>query len=143
MELRRILLICLLGMFSINILADNYKFDYAVINNEKVTTVNAPNITATLISSTKATVTYQNETIVLVSKDSLKYEGRGKNGVIVVANKVKGVLSRITIGATVNNQIVMLVYKQIYHESRYWTYIQIHFSYNYTFNRLLRNRVDC
>ena len=96
MELRRILLICLLGMFSINILADNYKFDYAVINNEKVTTVNAPNITA-----------------VLVSKDSLKYEGRGKNGVIVVANKVKGVLSRITIGATVNNQIVMLVYKRI------------------------------
>ena len=113
MELRRILLICLLGMFSINILADNYKFDYAVINNEKVTTVNAPNITATLISSTKDTVTYQNETIVLVSKDSLKYEGRGKNGVIVVANKVKGVLSRITIGATVNNQIVMLVYKRI------------------------------
>ena len=42
MELRRILFICLLGMFSINILADNYKFDYAVINNEKVTTVNAP-----------------------------------------------------------------------------------------------------
>lgn len=90
-----------------------YKFDYAIINNEKVTTVNAPNITATLISSTKATVTYQNETIVLVSKDSLKYEGRGKNGVIVVANKVKGVLSRITIGATVNNQIVMLIYKRI------------------------------
>ena len=113
MELRRILFICLLGMFSINILADNYKFDYAVINNEKVTTVNAPNITATLISSTKATVTYQNETIVLVSKDNLKYEGRGKNGVIVVANKVKGVLSRITIGATVNNQIVMLIYKRI------------------------------
>ena len=112
MELRRILFICLLGMFSINILADNYKFDYAVINNEKVT-VNAPNITATLISSTKATVTYQNETIVLVSKDNLKYEGRGKNGVIVVANKVKGVLSRITIGATVNNQIVMLIYKRI------------------------------
>ena len=90
MGLRRILLICLMCMFSINILADNYKFDYA-----------------------KATVTYQNETIVLVSKDSLKYEGRGKNGVIVVANKVKGVLSRITIGATVNNQIVMLVYKRI------------------------------
>ena len=107
MELRRILFICLLGMFSINILADNYKFDYAVINNEKVTTVNAPNITATLISSTKATVTYQNETIVLVSKDNFK------NGVIVVANKVKGVLSRITIGATVNNQIVMLIYKRI------------------------------
>ena len=113
MELRRILLICLLGMFSINILADNYKFDYAVINNEKVTTVNASNITANLMSATNATVTCQNETIVLTSKDSLKYEGRGKNGVIVVANKAKGVLSRITIGATVNNQIVMLIYKRI------------------------------
>ena len=67
MELRRILFICLLGMFSINILADNYKFDYAVINNEKVTTVNAPYISATLISSSKATVTYQNESFVLVS----------------------------------------------------------------------------
>lgn len=113
MELRKIFFICLLGMFSINILADNYKFDYAVINNEKVTTVNAPNITATLISSTKATVTYQNETITLTSKDGYEYRGYGKNGVMVVANKAKGVLSRITIGATVNNQIVMLIYKRI------------------------------
>ena len=32
---------------------------------------------------------------------------------MVVANKAKGVLSRITIGATVNNQIVMLIYKRI------------------------------
>ena len=90
-----------------------YKFDYAVIDNEKVTTVNAPNITATIISTTKATVTYQKETITLTSKDGIKYEGYGENGVIVVANRVKGVLSRITIGATVNNKIVMLIYKRI------------------------------
>ena len=37
--IKKNIVICLLGMFSINILADNYKFDYAVINNEKVTTV--------------------------------------------------------------------------------------------------------
>ncbi len=34
-------------------------------------------------------------------------------GICIAANKVKGVLSRITIGATVNNQIVMLFYKRI------------------------------
>ena len=33
-----------------------YKFDYAVIDNEKVTTVNAPNIKANIVSHTNATV---------------------------------------------------------------------------------------
>lgn len=42
--------------FSINLYADEYKFDYAVIDNEKVTTVSASNITAHLISESKATV---------------------------------------------------------------------------------------
>lgn len=41
--------------FSINLYADEYKFDYAVIDNEKVTTVSASNITAHLISESKAT----------------------------------------------------------------------------------------
>lgn len=113
MRLRKILLIGLLALLSINALADNYKFDYAIINNEKVTTVNAPNITATMISDTKAIVTYQRETITLTSKDGFKYEGYGENGVMVVANKVNNVLSRITIGATVKTQVVMLVYKRI------------------------------
>jgi hypothetical protein len=40
--------------FSINLYADEYKFDYAVIDNEKVTTVSASNITAHLISESKA-----------------------------------------------------------------------------------------
>lgn len=113
MRLRKILFTCLLAVFSTNVLADNYKFDYAVIGNEKVTTVNAPNITANVISATKATVTYQRETITLTSQDGNEYKGYGKNGVIVVANKINGVLSRITIGATVNNQTVMLIYKRI------------------------------
>ena len=113
MRLKTILLICLPSLLSINILADNYKFDYAVINDEKVTTVNAPNITATIISTTKATVTYQKETITLTSKDGIKYEGYGENGVMVIANKVNNVLSRITIGATVKTQVVMLIYKRI------------------------------
>ena len=52
MRLRKILFTCLLAVFSANVLADNYKFDYAVIGNEKVTTVNAPNITANVISAT-------------------------------------------------------------------------------------------
>ena len=47
--------------FSINLYADEYKFDYAVIDNEKVTTVSASNITAHLISESKATVTYKNK----------------------------------------------------------------------------------
>ena len=51
--------------FSINLYADEYKFDYAVIDNEKVTTVSASNITAHLISESKATVTYKNETVTL------------------------------------------------------------------------------
>ena len=45
-------------VFSINLYADEYKFDYAVIDNEKVTTVSASNITAHLVSESKATVTY-------------------------------------------------------------------------------------
>lgn len=89
-----------------------YKFDYAVIDNQKVTTVNAPNITANIINSAKATVTYQNEIITLTSKDGYEYKGYGQNRVVIVANKVNGVFSRITIGATVNNQTVMLVYKK-------------------------------
>lgn len=90
-----------------------YKFDYAIIDNQKVTTVNAPNITANIINSTKATVTYQNETITLTSKDSYEYIGYGQNKVVIVANKVNGVFSRITIGATVNNQAIILIYKRI------------------------------
>lgn len=113
MKLRKIFFICLLAIFSTNAFADNYKFDYAVIGNEKVTTVNAPNIVANIISTTKATVAYQNETITLTSQNGYEYKGYGKNGVIVVANKVNGVLGRITIGATVNNQTVMLIYKRI------------------------------
>lgn len=89
-----------------------YKFDYVVIDNQKVTTVNAPNITANIINSAKATVTYQNEIITLTSKDGYEYKGYGQNRVVIVANKVNGAFSRITIGATINNQIVMLVYKK-------------------------------
>ena len=61
--------------FSINLYADEYKFDYAVIDNEKVTTVSASNITAHLISESKATVTYKNETVTLISKDGYEYKG--------------------------------------------------------------------
>lgn len=98
---------------SFSIYADNYKFDYAVIDNEKVTTVSAPNITANLISSYKATVTYGQETITLTSKDGYEYVGYGQNKVMIVANKINGALSRITIGCEVKGQIVMLIYKRI------------------------------
>lgn len=98
---------------SINVYADNYKFDYAVIDNEKVTTVSASNITAFLISASKATVTYKNETVVLTSKDGYEYKGYGESGVVIVSNKVNGVLSRITIGGLFNGQTVMLIYKRI------------------------------
>ena len=86
--------------FSINLYADEYKFDYAVIDNEKVTTVSASNITAHLISESKATVTYE-------------YKGFGESGVVIVSNRVNGVLSRITIGGTFRGQTVILVYKRI------------------------------
>lgn len=99
--------------FSINLYADEYKFDYAVIDNEKVTTVSAPNITAHLVSASKATVTYKNETVTLTSKDGYEYKGFGESGVVVVSNKVNGVLSRITIGGTFRGQTVILVYKRI------------------------------
>ena len=89
--------------FSINLYADEYKFDYAVIDNEKVTTVSASNITAHLISESKATVTYKNETVTLISKDGYEYKGFGESGV----------LSRITIGGTFRGQTVILVYKRI------------------------------
>ena len=56
--------------FSINLYADEYKFDYAVIDNEKVTTVSASNITAHLISESKATVTYKNEKEIFSSSSS-------------------------------------------------------------------------
>ena len=65
-------------VFSINLYADEYKFDYAVIDNEKVTTVSASNITAHLVSESKATVTYKNETVTLTSKDGYEYKGFGK-----------------------------------------------------------------
>ena len=99
--------------FSINLYADEYKFDYAVIDNEKVTTVSASNITAHLISESKATVTYKNETVTLISKDGYEYKGFGESGVVIVSNRVNGVLSRITIGGTFRGQTVILVYKRI------------------------------
>ena len=98
-------------VFSINLYADEYKFDYAVIDNEKVTTVSASNITAHLVSESKATVTYKNETVTLTSKDG--YECFGESGVVIISNKVNGVLSRITIGGTFRGQTVILVYKRI------------------------------
>lgn len=98
---------------STNMGYSTYKFDYAIIDNQKVITVNAPSITVSIINTTKVTVTHQNETITITSKDGYEYKGYGQNGVMVVANKVNGVLSRITIGATVNNQTVMLIYKRI------------------------------
>ena len=100
-------------VFSINLYADEYKFDYAVIDNEKVTTVSASNITAHLVSESNATVTYQNETVTLTSKDGYEYKGFGESGVVIVSNKVNGVLSRITIGGTFRGQTVILVYKRI------------------------------
>ena len=87
--------------------------DYAVIDNEKVTTVSASNITAHLISESKATVTYKNETVTLISKDGYEYKGFGESGVVIVSNRVNGVLSRITIGGTFRGQTVILVYKRI------------------------------
>lgn len=113
MRLKIITLIYTLIASSINVYADNYKFDYAVINNEKVTTVSASNITAFLISASKATVTYKNETVVLTSKDSYEYKGYGESGVVIVSNKANGILSRITIGGIFNGENVMLVYKRI------------------------------
>lgn len=98
---------------STNMGYSTYKFDYAIIDNQKVTTVNAPNITASIINTTKVTVTYQNETITLTSKDGYEYKGYGQNGVVIIANRVGGVISRITIGATVKIQEVMLIYKRI------------------------------
>lgn len=83
-------------VFSINLYADEYKFDYAVIDNEKVTTV-----------------TYKNETVTLTSKDGYEYKGFGESGVVIISNKVNGVLSRITIGGTFRGQTVILVYKRI------------------------------
>lgn len=99
--------------FSINLYADEYKFDYAVIDNEKVTTVSASNITAHLVSASEATVTYKNETVILTSKDGYEYKGFGESGVVIVSNRVNGVLSRITIGGTFGGQTVILVYKRI------------------------------
>ena len=99
--------------FSINLYADEYKFDYAVIDNEKVTTVSASNITAHLISESKATVTYKNETVTLISKDGYEYKGFGESGVVIVSNRENGVLSRITIVGTFRVQTVILVYKRI------------------------------
>lgn len=112
MKIKFVTSIFTLIAFSINLYADEYKFDYAVIDNEKVTTVSASNITAHLISASKAIVTYKNETVILTSKDGYEYKGFGESGVIVVSNKVNGVLSRITIGGTFKGQTVILVYKR-------------------------------
>ena len=46
MKLKFLVFAFTLIAFSINLYADEYKFDYAVIDNEKVTTVSASNITA-------------------------------------------------------------------------------------------------
>lgn len=113
MKLKKVIFICTLIASSINVCADNYKFDYAVIDNEKVTTVSASNITAYLISASKAIITYKNETVTLTSKDGYEYKGDGESGVVIVANKVNGVLRRITIGGRFNGQAVMLIYKRI------------------------------
>lgn len=113
MKLNFLLFVFTLIVFSINLYADEYKFDYAIIDNEKVTTVSASNITAYLISESKATVTYKNETIILTSKDGYEYKGFGESGTVIVSNKVNGVLSRITIGGTFRGQTVILVYKRI------------------------------
>lgn len=113
MKLKVLVFVFTLITFSINLYADEYKFDYAVIDNEKVTTVSASNITAHLISASKATVNYKNETVTLISKDGYEYKGYGESGVVIVANKVNGVLSRITIGGHFNGQTVMLIYKRI------------------------------
>lgn len=112
MKLKIVMLICTFIASSINVCADNYKFDYAVINNEKVTTVSALNITAYLINASKATVIYKNETVIMTSKDGYEYKGSGDSGVVIVANKVNGVLSRITIGGLFNGETVMLIYKK-------------------------------
>lgn len=98
---------------AVTMYADNYEFDYAVIDNEKVTTVSAPNITANLVNACKATVTYRNETVVLTSEDGYEFKGFGESGVIIVAHKQNGALRRITIGAVYRGQTIMLVYKRI------------------------------
>lgn len=120
-------------VFSINLYADEYKFDYAVIDNEKVTTVSASNITAHLVSESKATVTYKNETVTLTSKDGYEYKGFGESGVVIVSNKVNGVLSRITIGGTFRGQTVILVYKRINSKQHLddYGYFQIYCMPNY------------
>ena len=84
-----------------------------LLTTRKVTTCSASNITAHLVSESKATVTYKNETVTLTSKDGYEYKGFGESGVVIVSNKVNGVLSRITIGGTFRGQTVILVYKRI------------------------------
>ena len=65
------------------------------------------------IAYASATKTYKNETVTLTSKDGYEYKGFGESGVVIVSNKVNGVLSRITIGGTFRGQTVILVYKRI------------------------------
>lgn len=113
MKLKFLMFAFTLIAFCINLYADEYKFDYAIIDNEKVTTVSASNITAHLISESKATVTYKNETVTLISKDGYEYKGFSESGVVIVSNRVNGVLSRITIGGTFGGQTVILIYKRI------------------------------
>lgn len=131
--------------FSINLYADEYKFDYAVIDNEKVTTVSASNITAHLISESKATVTYKNETVTLISKDGYEYKGFGESGVVIVSNRVNGVLSRITIGGTFRGQTVILVYKRINSKSHLdnYGYSQIYCMSDYCSYHLFYSRAYC
>ena len=47
------------------------------------------------------------------SKDGDQYKGFAESGVVIVSNRVNGVLSRITIGGTFRGQTVILVYKRI------------------------------
>lgn len=113
MQQKILTLIIVLISFTCTTYADEYQFDYAIIDNEKVTTVSSPNITAYLISESKAVVTYKSETVTLISKDGYEYKGISKSGVVIVSNKINGMLSRITIGGSFRGQTVILVYKRI------------------------------
>lgn len=106
------ILLFLLINVSLNSLADSYKFDYAVIDKEKVTTVNAPNITLD-IKNDKVIVSYGNESIELKTTNGIDYRGNGQQGVVIVSTKVNGIFTRITIKAKVKEQAILLVYKRI------------------------------
>lgn len=91
-------LVFILIVFSINLYVDEYKFDYVVIDNEKVMIVSVLNIIVYFISEFKVIVIYKNEIVILIFKDGYEYKGFGESGVVIVFNRVNGVLSRIIIG---------------------------------------------